>query len=730
MKGTLFSADFAKDRDNNLRLLELNTDTAFTSGALSNVSYTELFNVISSSNISEVHVIYKDVYHGMFVNDLSASIAASDQISVTFNKYKEDINTIYPTSVEDASNKFILRCAYDESAIFDSTYCKEKDEVHKLFHDNSNSGSVSEIYLTGSDGLYDNLHRDVNSALAPDFAVKNLDDVHESLSFYKVKGTGSAAQNIDAFIDGLPSSSMVINYYNDDTETSHKGYRAFNIIYGSELDLINLANVEVSAVLDKPTAVSYDNAVVNNLINKKHYYEFTSNYPSFDGYGGIFESDEIVDSSGNAVAIEDTVIGNTYRSTFISGSPDSDNIQVFTQWSYPGSSLPAGSYVTSSVLVNKISQDLPNNIIYHIQTADNSSFRVSANQHMLVYDSGSDQLQYKDIHHIDINNDKLLSISGSTVDIASKDIEILDGNHKTYILDMESEDTFTLYNGELNVKIITHNCFPAGTKILLEGGLYKNIEDITTQDVLLTYNNDKKEYGLGKVGSIRISTQSKLIKINTEKEELKSTPRHKIFTSDGWKAAEEVAVGDSLFNKEGELVEVLNIEVLDGEFEVYHLIDVKDNHTYFAEDLLVHNIKAVPSCFVAGTEILLSNGDVKNIEDVAVGETVLSYNVELKENEEGIVGELKQHEVDSTIRLTLDNEIILVTTDEHPFYVIEKGWVKAKDIEPLDVCLKEDGSEALVSTKEIIEGKVEVFNLLNVSDNHNFYANRILVHNK
>ena len=90
MKGTLFSADFAKDRDNNLRLLELNTDTAFTSGALSNVSYTELFNVISSSNISEVHVIYKDVYHGMFVNDLSASIAASDQISVTFNKYKED----------------------------------------------------------------------------------------------------------------------------------------------------------------------------------------------------------------------------------------------------------------------------------------------------------------------------------------------------------------------------------------------------------------------------------------------------------------------------------------------------------------------------------------------------------------------------------------------------------------------------------------------------------------
>lgn len=35
MKGTLFSADFIKDADANLRLLELNTDTGFIANTLS-----------------------------------------------------------------------------------------------------------------------------------------------------------------------------------------------------------------------------------------------------------------------------------------------------------------------------------------------------------------------------------------------------------------------------------------------------------------------------------------------------------------------------------------------------------------------------------------------------------------------------------------------------------------------------------------------------------------------
>jgi intein/homing endonuclease len=91
---------------------------------------------------------------------------------------------------------------------------------------------------------------------------------------------------------------------------------------------------------------------------------------------------------------------------------------------------------------------------------------------------------------------------------------------------------------------------------------------------------------------------------------------------------------------------------------------------------------------------------------------------------------LKKHEVQSVIRLTLDNENVIVTTEEHPFYVVDAGWVKAGELQPLDVCLKEDGKESLISSVEVLEEKHEVFNLLSVSENHNFFANGILVHNK
>ena len=62
--------------------------------------------------------------------------------------------------------------------------------------------------------------------------------------------------------------------------------------------------------------------------------------------------------------------------------------------------------------------------------------------------------------------------------------------------------------------------------------------------------------------------------------------------------------------------------------------------------------------------------------------------------------------------------------------VNDKGWVKAGELQSLDVCKKVDGSESLISTVEVLDETHIVYNLLSVSENHNFFANEILVHNK
>jgi hypothetical protein len=61
---------------------------------------------------------------------------------------------------------------------------------------------------------------------------------------------------------------------------------------------------------------------------------------------------------------------------------------------------------------------------------------------------------------------------------------------------------------------------------------------------------------------------SKLVKV----EGVKMTPNHFVLLKDRWVVARDVAS-----------------EVMEGEFEVYDLVDVEENHSYMSEGLLHHN---------------------------------------------------------------------------------------------------------------------------------------------
>ena len=667
MKGTLFSADFVKDSNGNLRLLELNTDTGFRSSSISQFDFTEFFSVLSDNNIDSLEIIYKP-FQSDLVDFLSQSIQSHPNIT-SFVTYKEEITTIYPTNVEDSETKFILRMAYDESALFDSEYCKTSLELHKLFIDASETGSIPSMYISSSEFFYDGLERVVNSENVPDVTLKDETYARLPLSFYKIQTQDgvSLENSFDSFISQSYTESNILMNYEDTDGNTHKSIRTFNIIYGSELDIINLVTFDYSAIFSKPESLSF---IDESKLSSKHYYEFASNHfksISDNAWGGIFEEELISNSDGNPIQISDVILGDSYKSFYIEGTPDTDSINVFSSWSYPGQTLPTGSYVTSSILVNKIEQPLPNNLISHLYYGS-GSFRANGGQHILIYDSFSDLIRYEEIGAIIPNQHKVFKLDGSLIDITNNDFEVLNEEGlSTYILDLEETDTFALYGSDINIKIVTHNCFPEGTRILLNGGSYKNIEDLTTSDVLLTYNNEQGKYGAGNASSIRISTQNELIYIVTENgEEVKSTPLHKFYVEgSGWVEAQHIKVGDLLFNKDSILVKVKSIESLKGEFKVYHLIDVKDNHTYFAENILVHNkITTTTSCFTAETKVKMEDGSFKNIGDIEIGDYVLSY--KNGEYVRGVVTDKILHPTNDVVEVVKYKGMI--SDRLHPFY--------------------------------------------------------------
>lgn len=751
MKGTLFSADFVKDFDGNLRLLEFNTDTGFISASLNYFDFTELNNVLSGSSITKVHVIYKNIASG-FVDLLSSSVDGID----TFTRTIEESNTIYPTSVTDSNDTLVLRLAYDESAIFDSQYCANTVELYKLFTDNNDSGSISEFFYNSEEFSHNNLPIQFNDYNLPDFVSKPYSSAYGTpLEFHKV-GTDVSLGETDSerlqnYLNSFESgSSLVQPFYNNSSDNRSKAIRCYSIIYGSNLDILTLASFETEALLDKPVSIDFNTTSIKNVLNKKHYYELTTNYiKSTDG--GVFEGEEVVKADDTMVLVEDATIGDLFHSFTIPNSPDSDDINVIFAWSYDGDSFPSGSEQVDTTLVNKIENDVRYNIVNKITLEDGSTFRLGPNLLILVYDIQLDKLRYRAVMNVNPSEFKIPNINNELLSVVSNDVEILDGDYKSYVLDMEETDTFFLNNGGVGIKLITHNCFVEGTLITNGNGEQVKIETLKPGDLVQSakiQNDGTFMLEPKPITEISVSKKNLTYKIHVGGVVIEGTSEHPMYVNGQWVKIKDLKVGDELTNSKGELVSIDKIEISEEDKTVYNLLGVVDNRNFFVEDYLSHNKPPPPvlACFVAGTQITLSNGDTKNIEDIVVGDVVVSYNEENGIQEHKEVVKLQSPIHDDLVKYTFSNGSEIVCTYDHPFYVndltlssYKPEWTNERydlpsvvsEIKVGDFVYPLDGGVdvKIESIEELPRVETQTY-IFSVEGNRNFYANEILVHNK
>jgi hypothetical protein len=214
MKGTLFSADFVKDSNSNLRLLELNTDTGIVENELSNLNLIEFSNILETNNITQLDIIYKPIYHLGIVTSISEYINQNCGFITSINLHDEQGNTIYPTSVEDSIDKFVLRMAYDESALFDSEYCKNRLNVYNLFTENSIIDNCVAYYHSSSIGEFDTLTREINPSNIPDATSKDIDETYNPIDFFKINvETGTIEENWNNFLNEKLGEDKLIEQY-------------------------------------------------------------------------------------------------------------------------------------------------------------------------------------------------------------------------------------------------------------------------------------------------------------------------------------------------------------------------------------------------------------------------------------------------------------------------------------------------------------------------------------
>lgn len=768
MKGTLFSADFVEDVNGNLRLLEVNTDTSVSNLAYFN--YDDFISVLQANNITKITVIHKPFLHQDMVDHLRAELAEKAPFIVTFGEIKEGPNVIYPTNIIDEDGLFILRLAYDETSIFDSEYAKGKLNLLSLFFNGDEKNSVVEFFHSSHHGTYDTISKEAfNSSNLPDAVSKNIVEAHRMAKFYKV---GSELENEDDasrwtnFINQINDPNLIIQKYHVNTELLQENkvesVRTYSIVYGSDLDLIHVAEYKKSAIFDLPTDLVYNTANYASKLDNKHFFEFATNYVKYDGQSeGILNTHLILKSDDTKTEAGNLAVGDCLKSYFVEGTSLSGEDYHVANWQVSGSSLPPGSYLTSSVIVYKNTKVLDNKSLSRLTVhGSDDAIYISPVKSFLVHDEAADIITWKPAIDISEETDYLINYEGNVVKVISNELFITSDDGFSLIeLDVEDTDTYIIAGAVPVNSFITHNapCFVAGTLITLADGSLKKIEEIEAGDIVSTFDLKAGVVVHNVVNAVFSKTVSHTVEYRLSNgEAVRCTVDHPIYIeSKGWcsfdstlsnqaysleQAVKQVELGDIVKLYNGE-TEIIGINVLSEEVKVYNLQDIEGNHNFFANNILVHN----RFCFVAGTQITLEGGSKKNIEDIVIGDEVLSFNEDSNLIEPKKVTDLKQPTHSDLVKYHLSNDTTLTCTYDHPIYVNGLGlasfkpeWTNEKYNLGREVSQIKVGDTVRLSTYgHTIVKEIEVLPevdtqtyIFTVEDNHNFYANGILVHNK
>ena len=181
---------------------------------------------------------------------------------------------------------------------------------------------------------------------------------------------------------------------------------------------------------------------------------------------------------------------------------------------------------------------------------------------------------------------------------------------------------------------------------------------------------------------------------------------------------------------------VIKKEIINNFSDNVYDITIKDNHNYFTNGALIHN------CVDKNTKIRTENGyyTIKYLVDNKIETRVLSYNESSRRLEYSPITAWHKNERNKRrmFKITYNasgHHKQIICTEDHKLYTKDKGWVRAKSLTEADYLFYFDALKGLKYTTPIKEVTVlenykdEFVYDLTIKGNHNYIAERILVHN-
>lgn len=135
-------------------------------------------------------------------------------------------------------------------------------------------------------------------------------------------------------------------------------------------------------------------------------------------------------------------------------------------------------------------------------------------------------------------------------------------------------------------------CFTEDTPVLTDQG-FKPISSLIVGEKVYSFDEISGTSAYKEITQVNVGTSDAVVSVMIDSgSNIEATPTHPFLTSNGWKNASELNVGDQLFTSSGDYRTVVSTECisLDSPIEVYSLC-IEDYHTFAVGDsgIIVHN---------------------------------------------------------------------------------------------------------------------------------------------
>jgi hypothetical protein len=272
MRAVIIGTDFMKDIDGSFKAIETNTNIQLGVQFLLNFDSGSFESFVESNNFSKINLIgntgqcvikvdgaydydYESflVYHSASLNEVSSSFV--DKISldtylknyctgsgILFEKISTDINAVTIPFIEDNDETLTIRLSYDTTALIDDTYSRDNWEFLKLMYD-TDPNSIPKCYINDSELGIDSIGivlRDNGNH--PNYCVKKRVTPSDNKVYPKLYKINSI-EELEVLKSGLEVDEYIQEFiYNTDDllDNRAKYYRSIDLLYGSDLDIINL----------------------------------------------------------------------------------------------------------------------------------------------------------------------------------------------------------------------------------------------------------------------------------------------------------------------------------------------------------------------------------------------------------------------------------------------------------------------------------------------------------